>query len=322
MGYSDIYEIVEPSVSQILVSNPYKMVELCARICYKTENKITDTSCYGFVDRLTEEEHYAILEHGRMTFVIEPAATFSTDECTDYNPCEIYKYFTNIPAVHIKHTFDGHDKFYVNFSLSHLVNKHYRNMPIGPLFDLCNNMVRCYYLQEGPGCSLDEFGHVCGIWSTDKMKYVVRYLPEGSIFDTSDYRTYKFVCDRGVSHELVRHRCSIAQESQRYCNYTLGRFDGKVKFVLPSNWDNLTYEEKYVIKSSFECAAENYNKLIKYGMKPQMARSVLTNAVKTEVIMTMPYKQWQHFLDIRYRGTAGSPHPDMVNVAKMLNDIM
>lgn len=145
--------------------------------------------------------------------------------------------------------------------------------------------------------------------------------------------TMKFICDRGVSHELVRHRVfSFAQESQRYCNYSKDKFDNGITFIKPS-WCN---EEATSIvsnttvvdteKSSAEFilwmlyladAERAYLKLLEMGWTPQQARSVLPNATKTEIVMTGFEDDWKHFFDLRLRGTTGKPHPDMQYVAQL-----
>lgn len=132
----------------------------------------------------------------------------------------------------------------------------------------------------------------------------------------------KFICDRGVSHELVRHRlASFAQESTRYCNYSFLN-DGEIQFIWPSFFTNGDIEE--IINNNQEAKtwhdamvhSENvYMSLIQMGMSPQLARTVLPNSVKTEVIMTANYREWRHFFKLRAIGTTGKPHPQMRELA-------
>ena len=122
----------------------------------------------------------------------------------------------------------------------------------------------------------------------------------------------KIVCDRGVSHELVRHRiASYTQESQRYCNYEKGKFGGKIMVIRPSRLKDMNFE---IWKAAMEYAANIYMNLIKSGEPPQIARSVLPNAVKTEIVVTMNFREWRHFLKLR---TAPDAHPDMQVVANL-----
>lgn len=123
--------------------------------------------------------------------------------------------------------------------------------------------------------------------------------------------TVKFICDRGVSHELVRHRiCSFSQESTRYCNYK-----GGIAFILPC-WmkDNDSYEEHnypyeyHVWFQAMERAEHDYLTLLKSGWSPEKARSVLPNSLKTEIVVTANFREWRHIFKLRCDKDA---HPQM-----------
>lgn len=122
----------------------------------------------------------------------------------------------------------------------------------------------------------------------------------------------KFIVDRGVSHEIVRHRvASFAQESTRYCNY--GK-SGDVVFIKPLFWENgsIEYNEW---ASACEMAESYYLSLLELKATPQEARSVLPNSLKTEVVMTANLREWRHFFKLRAVGVTGAPHPQMREVA-------
>ena len=128
----------------------------------------------------------------------------------------------------------------------------------------------------------------------------------------------KFVVDRGVSHELVRHRiASFAQESTRYCNYSKDKFGNEITVILPCFFDtgmgilsnSLVYQEW---KSACECAEERYFNLLKMGATPQQARTVLPNSLKTEITITANYREWRNFFKLR---TPQSAHPQMREIA-------
>lgn len=122
----------------------------------------------------------------------------------------------------------------------------------------------------------------------------------------------KFICDRGVSHEIVRHRvASYAQESTRYCNYNKS---GDVAFIRPVFFAEDTPEMDNWLESCMR-AEKTYNYLISEGRTPQEARSVLPNSLKTEVVMTANLREWRHFLSLRACGSTGKPHPQMLEVA-------
>jgi thymidylate synthase (FAD) len=122
----------------------------------------------------------------------------------------------------------------------------------------------------------------------------------------------KFTVDRGVSHEIVRHRvASFAQESTRYCNY--GK-SGDVAFIRPVFFAEATVEMDNWVDSCMK-AEQLYKDFILIGRTPQEARSILPNSLKTEVVMTANLREWRHFLSLRACGTTGKPHPQMLEVA-------
>ena len=127
--------------------------------------------------------------------------------------------------------------------------------------------------------------------------------------------TVKFVCDRGVSHELVRHRvASFAQESTRYCNYSKDDFGGEITFILPFFLNYGTPGFK-VWKEQMKSAEKAYFDMLDIGHTPQEARSVLPNSLKTEVNMTCNLREWRWFFKLRAAGITGTPHPQMLEVA-------
>lgn len=127
----------------------------------------------------------------------------------------------------------------------------------------------------------------------------------------------KVVCDRGVSHEIVRHRLfSFAQESTRYCNYSSDKFDSELTFIKPCFWEDKDSCTNYL---NWKCAIKNsedtYLNLIKNGATPQEARSVLPNSLKTEIVIGGNLREWLHFLKLR---TDKAAHPQMIEVAKLI----
>jgi len=118
----------------------------------------------------------------------------------------------------------------------------------------------------------------------------------------------KFICDRGVSHEIVRHRiASYTQESTRFCNYSNNKFDNEITVIKPLffNDKSCAYNFWYNIMQTIEY---DYLKLLQLGVKAEEARSVLPNSLKTELIATMNLREWRHFLKLR---TTPVSHPQM-----------
>lgn len=132
------------------------------------------------------------------------------------------------------------------------------------------------------------------------------------------YMIVRFVCDRGVSHEIVRHRlASYAQESTRYCNYTKEKFDNEITVIRPRGMRAGAYE---LWKAAMQDAEDKYftivREMVGQGFKekkvPQWARSVLPNSLKTEVVMGANVREWRHFFTMR---AAAPAHPQMRELA-------
>jgi thymidylate synthase (FAD) len=124
--------------------------------------------------------------------------------------------------------------------------------------------------------------------------------------------TVKFTVDRGVSHEIVRHRlASYSQESTRYCNYGHGKFGGELTSIRPCFWDDDSKSYKLWL-IAMQKIENYYIGLLNRGATPQEARSVLPNSLKTELIMTANLREWRHFLKLRISPAA---HPQIREVA-------
>lgn len=126
--------------------------------------------------------------------------------------------------------------------------------------------------------------------------------------------TCKIICDRGVTHEIVRHRlASYCQESTRYCNYSKDGFDNQITVIDPCYLEQGT--PAYTIwKNGCEVSEKTYMAMLHLGCTPQEARAVLPNSLKTEIVMTMNIREWRHFFKLRCSSAA---HPQMREVAKM-----
>jgi thymidylate synthase (FAD) len=122
----------------------------------------------------------------------------------------------------------------------------------------------------------------------------------------------RIICDRGVSHEIVRHRiASYTQESTRYCNYSKDKFGNEITVIKPVFWEENS-NEYWLWKEACEYAEEYYFRLLAIGATPQQARGVLPNSLKTEIIVTMNLREWKHFFKLR---TDKSAHPQIREIA-------
>lgn len=172
---------------------------------------------------------------------------------------------------------------------------------------------------------IEVCGRVCykseeKITPQSAQKFVADIIKRGheSVLEHASV-TVRFVCDRGVSHEIVRHRlASYSQESTRYCNY--GNSGGCV-FIAPCFWEDFSDHGAYPSPNdrnynawldSLHAAEKTYLALLENGATPQEARAVLPNSLKTEVVMTANLREWRHFFRLR---TAPAAHPQMREVA-------
>ena len=187
-----------------------------------------------------------------------------------------------------------------------------------------------------------ESEDACDCYITTNMRVIV----ENSLFECLKYIceptehhekriTARFTCDRGVSHEIVRHRVmSFAQESTRYCNYGKDKFGNEVTFIKPTWYNIVSDEQKEAFDDFLSISEEAYMALLdkwenrtpdkRYKTKfkgnpltPQQARQVLPNALKTEIVVTGFESDWDHFFELR---TAGAAHPDMRKLALELQE--
>lgn len=137
--------------------------------------------------------------------------------------------------------------------------------------------------------------------------------------------TVKVICDRGATHEIVRHRvASYSQESTRYCNYSKDKFQNQISVIDLStgfsyDLDNPADSKKYQIwRGAMEASERYYFQMLEAGASPQEARSVLPNSLKTELVMTMNLREWRHFFRLRIDGGA---HPQMRELAMLILEV-
>lgn len=126
----------------------------------------------------------------------------------------------------------------------------------------------------------------------------------------------KMVCDRGVSHELVRHRLfSFSQESTRYCNYAKDSFGKQLTFIIPDVIDAGTIEQKATWTTAMLISERMYFNMLAQGFPPEIARGVLPHDLATTIVVTGNLREWRHFLKLRSLGVSGKPHPAIKKLA-------
>lgn len=172
---------------------------------------------------------------------------------------------------------------------------------------------------------IEKIGRVCyksesNISDGSAERFISNILKRGheSVIEHESV-TVRMVCDRGITHEIVRHRiASYSQESTRYCNYTNDKFGSEITVIDPAGGfeydpDDETDLARYnAWREAMENAEKSYFKLLELGATPQEARSVLPNSLKTEIVVTMNLRSWRNFFRLRCDSHA---HPQMREVA-------
>lgn len=295
-------EIIKPSVSILEERDPLKKIEIASRTCYKSEDKITDDSAVRMFKTLSESRHTAMLEHA--TFVFQVEGNFVADDANESAKalfaaeCAKEKYL-NV-------TYEC-GRLLVSGNLRAINNSH-KYALLAPL-NRCNPLLA----YESP--SYHQYPHVTATIVdfeslSDKTENEIR---------AHRYTTMRFITNRGVSHELVRHRpFSFAQESTRYVLYSSTRHGGgNIKFIEPADWSMWSDDIHAMYIEAWTNAERSYNMLTAAGATAQEARAVLPIDLKTEIVVTGNDAEWQHFFNLRSKGTTGKPHPDMKRVADM-----
>lgn len=308
------FEIIEqkPGVDGLL-----QHIERCGRTCYKSEDKITEDSAEKFVNMLVNRGHTAMVEHGTVYLKYDIIEHGSMNLPNKYHFNKYSVVTVGNEPLHgyetpeYKEKFDGHTYAYITTNYRVLLQNDW----------------------------LDDLKYQC-----EPSEHHVKRV------------TVKFVCDRGVSHEFVRHRVfSFAQESTRYCNYSKDKFGNELTFIIPCWVDGLALqgaasgtvinhddfgeligeyyysltgkEEPYFkpweitpesnFVASLQVSEKLYLELLNQGWKPQQARAVLPNSLKTELIMTGTIKQWEGFFKLR---DAKDAHPQARELAQPLHE--
>lgn len=271
------FVLIEDSFQFYPAVDFFDHVALCAHNCYQVSEKDHDSNVL-FVGRLIANGHLAMIEHYRFLFAISEETSKAL--LALQNP---YLYL-----------FRDDGRSYVSLSLRPILEANRESLPAYvPLIRALPAEVRSLFPTVGEGTT--DARQTAPEREKISRKHRLR----------SSFYTYHLVTDRGVSHELVRHRpCSFAQESTRYCNYSKEKFGSTLSFLKP-----LGYEaNKAVYDRYFSEVSKTYFQLLKNGLLPQEARSVLPNALKTSIIVTCSLEEWQHIFELRCSPQA---HPDI-----------
>lgn len=309
-------KFVNPSAEVICTykQEPLTFIEKVARTCYKSQS--SGQSAEKFVSTLIKSKHYAMLEHYHVP------VKFSLSQYSElmYNSRLLSRLLSMDLMKYLNICEMEYDKsaYYVTGSFRAFLE----------FIENCNSsgFDVAYPLQSAlhgqfpsifpPSDKSSHSGIDVVSWDQfiEDVNDVVNVPSRRkSILMKSLPLSVKFICDRGVSHELVRHRdASFAQESTRFCNYSTSKFDNEVTFIRPD-----MSSSEYQVVNLYNASESAYMSLIQSGVSPQVARRVLPNGVKTEIWVTAIESEWSHILDLRLVGTTGAPHPDMKAVMEL-----
>lgn len=189
---------------------------------------------------------------------------------------------------------------------------------VKPSFEILENVNGVEMLRK-----LEKIGRVCyksedRITEDSAKKFIANILKNGheSVIEHEKI-SVRVICDRGVSHEIVRHRiASYSQESTRYCNYSNAKFGNELTVIKPLFWTEDSEAYKLWVEA-MQKIENTYNQMIELGATPQEARSILPNSLKTEIVVSMNLREWRHFFKLR---TSLRAHPQMREIACSMLD--
>lgn len=328
-------QLVKPSVTVITEPDITKRIELAGRTCYASQDKITATSAEPFVRNLIDRGHESVLEHSNIIVKANKTESILWLETL----IEEYTRFTNRPHF-IRHKYGEEDTYADGLNCAnHKCAKCGTDSKVIPRV----------YVGDEPYFSgnVRAWRNICKVFHNERVFSLLFYghplfydipLSEALVLtdwddlycdvdvvpsapgDNHNIVTARIVCDRGVSHELVRHRLqSFSQQSTRYVKY-----DGNMEFVEPwwfdgdeayDHYDLLRCRNVFIDHCKRSCDA--YREFVQTGMPAQMARAVLPNALKTEVVVTSTVAEWRAWLRLRDDPAA---HPDMRRVAALFKE--
>lgn len=281
----------------------YKQCELAGRTAYKSEDRITEGSAKKFVDAMIRSNHGAVLEHG--TIYLKVSHTSPVADRYYMERMDVAMFYAK--NKHSKHKRVTKDHFHID---------HYITTNLRVLFE---------------NDRMDDLQYLC-----EPTEYHEKRI------------TAKFICSRSIAQEITRHRVfSFLMESQRYVSYNKEKFGNGITIIIPewikarindiASYDRnddlaqMPYAEALMdermeddkaikIWLTSQITSEYLYKQLtdELEVKAEEARSVLTNDCKTELVMTGFISDWEHFFDLRSRGTTGKPHPDIKILADNL----
>ena len=333
------FEILEQQYNkETLIEDMFKHIEICGRTCYKSEDKITETSYQKFIENLEKLEHGAMLEHGTVYLTI-PLGT-PVDDPQYMWKFDIVRFFKGNPYSKVKEKVinENIDVEIKGYGMRTQASAHFYFITTNwrVIFENKDNLLPKYFFNNYK-------------IETESLKdSVLQWVVEPTEDHEKRY-TVKFTYHLAVARDVNRHRVqSIGEESTRYCNYSKEKFGAELNIIEPI-WFNKE-EKKYIhtlfdhyrqlakfrnmCKTIAECKDGSEFKAIDYwtfvnmaceygyiqntsrfGWTPQQASLMLPLDTKTESVHTAFASDWCHFFNLRALGTTGAPRPSAKEVA-------
>ncbi len=283
-----------------------RIIEEAGRLCYKSEDKSTDTSADAFVRGLMKRKHLSVLEHGDMIFEISDHHIYDAVA----EGLQMIRDAGHQPPM-LEMTSIGH-RYIVSGNMRAWLE----------LFASASAAGR-YFIGYFDPVFIQGMGFMDEDAKPDPRLRQIRYADLMDPLEKLAHlrQTVKFTVDRGVTHEFVRHRTmSFSQESTRFCNYSDGRFGREITVIQPCFLDE--HAESFALwKRQCMSAETAYFTLLNTGLLSEEARDVLPHSTKAELMMTGTLRQWDHFFDLRARQITGRAHPQAAEVAAPLYEM-
>ena len=283
-----------------------KHIERCGRVCYKSEDKIAEGSAEKFIAGIIKRGHGAVLEHGAIILQTGYFEWSLIQERIQWLESHnfVFNSFLRFTGDADRYIRSGNIRAWRDFLFAYT-----------DYHDCIPGFTRILNVNYPELFSEFKYEDVDAIGGADRVieLHVSDLVTENERMH-HQYQTLLFTCDRGVSHELVRHRpSSFCQESTRYCNYSKDGFGNEITVIEP-----LFFTRGTDTYRMWECSCENseiaYFGLLNAGRSPQEARSVLPNSLKTELMMTATLGEWRHIINLRCDVAA---HPQAREVSKI-----
>lgn len=297
-------EIIEPSAKLITGydRHPEELIELCGRICYDSQDKVASGTAQKFCEKLRKSGHTSVFEHANFIF----AVTFNSLSRI-YNGMVVYEMITGKPSyirISGRESKDTLSLFYVSGNARAWINfitvlnkdgSANRHIP----HDIIKTLSQYHSI----------FANIADAGANAPARQIFpEQLPQ-DVWERHTTATFLITCDRGISHELVRHRAaSFSQQSTRYCKANAS--GGEIEIINPSGI-NIASDTHYAL-DEIEWA---YDVMLRHDIKPQIARCILPTCLATRLYMTMTIERWRDFLALRASPAA---HPDMRVIAEQI----